>query len=120
MIQIIRMWNKKEKRMYDVCGFDLITGEIWDYENGFDIKDCILMQSIGLTDINGKEIFEGDVIKATYVNNIGVEVEAIKVLGVVYFNYGAYCVDGYYFKELNNLEVIGNKYENPEILEENK
>ncbi|WP_413527394.1 YopX family protein [Marinilactibacillus psychrotolerans] len=69
-----------------------------------------IMQYTGLKDRNGKEIYEGDVIKASIECGI-------LVTGQVYWNYGALEVQGYVFKQLNNLEVIGNIYENPELLE---
>ncbi|HEL1585299.1 TPA: hypothetical protein TXJ06_002078 [Streptococcus suis] len=85
-----------------------------DFEDGRTYNGAILMQSTGVLDKNGKEIFEGDVV------NIFDE-----KLSKIYFSEGAFCVDvlnggtplHVYLSE--HLELIGNIYENPELLEGN-
>lgn len=79
-------------------------------------EDIELMQYTGLKDKNGVEIFEGDIVK-----------DAWDILMVVkYINTGFYLcrknINGQYTKvsnwrNLNTKEVIGNIYENPELLE---
>lgn len=129
MMTKFRAWDEVLKVMYD---WENLIMEKDDSQNYWSLgyreniavtkydHNQILMQSIGIEDKKGVEIYEGDIIKATYhtVNGKGTEIEIVKVLGSVYFNYGAYYVDGYYFKELNDLEVIGNIYENKELLKE--
>ena len=74
-------------------------------------------QFTGLTDSKGKEIYEGDIIK--YFNRYG---EKQKINPVV-FDLGMFCIndDDIYVKlsQANRVEVIGNIYENPELLKEN-
>lgn len=83
--------------------------------------------SMGLLDKNGKEIFEGDVI-STYTDNLvikrdnllGFYVEVVKVEEKR--NYFAETVDIEYLDLFAKdfgvaVEVIGNVYENPELLE---
>ena len=71
-------------------------------------------QYTGLTDKNGKRIFEGDIV--TMPAYLGGRHKA-----VVYFKNGKFAVDGshYYFKDIapKNMEVIGNIHDNPELLE---
>jgi len=79
-----------------------------------------LMQYTGLKDRNGVEIYEGDIIKEHF--GAEVKVEFIK---------GCFVVDLLYEKPIelaslimadfgNKVEVIGNIYETPELLEEEK
>ncbi len=87
-----------------------------------------LMQFTGLKDKNGKEIYEGDIVEFNYIQSnksLGM-FEKIKSVGKVeYIDWlGAYCIlfeeDSYVQIKLGkvNFEVIGNIYENPELLEE--
>lgn len=101
-----RWWNKKAQSMlYDI---------ILDSHIVYNI-DLIVMQSIGLVDKNGKEIFEGDIIKI-----------ADSIIGYIKFeNSGFFIIKKGFNNQLLNkevnyqaLEVIGNIYENPELLEE--
>ncbi|WP_198549813.1 YopX family protein [Macrococcoides caseolyticum] len=73
-------------------------------------ENIILMQSTGLHDKNGKEIFEGDVVK--YWENIGY-IEFYQGSWVINWNDGS--LFDLYDNE-NNLEIIGNIHEHPELL----
>ena len=70
------------------------------------------MQFTGLHDKNGKEIYEGDII--AFRNEKG----EITLKGEIYWeSRNAKFSD---FSPKNQVEVIGNIYENPELLEESK
>lgn len=87
-----------------------------DERNG---EDVILMQSTGLVDKNGKEVFVGDIIKCT--RGCLHEVYIEKEYGGRYFGgmpavYLKDLGEGYAWTE--HEEIIGNIYKNPELLEE--
>ena len=78
-------------------------------------------QFTGLTDKNGKEIYEGDICKVLY-SSIGFQID---VMGVVYWgdwsmSYQIYLLpnqDEYKLADYkSDIEVIGNIHDNPELL----
>ena len=91
-----------------------------DYEYRLDPSD--LMQFTGLKDRNGKEIYEGDIIKYHYFYFAdGSEIEKEHVCSVKYddsfANFDAMDKEGFaHFLGNASIEVIGNIYENPELL----
>lgn len=95
-----------------------------DKRNG---EDVILMQSTGLYDKNGKEIFEGDIVKRyrspffkgewEYQIETVVKREACLLLGKRFGKNFATMSFGSPFTKGDLLEVIGNVYENPGLLE---
>ena len=122
-----RAWTEEGKVMYyDVYPFKDDT-LLLSYDGfAFDevpASDFILMQSTGLKDKNGKEIFEGDVVKYevgrnTYTEEVaydknfaGFGVRDADTDIIFTFLQLADVVD------LISLEVVGNIYENPELLE---
>lgn len=91
-------------------------------------EDATIMQSTGLLDKNGREIFEGDIVKRyrnplfkaewEYLIEIVIKEKASLLLGRKFGkNFGTIPFDSPFAKS-DLLEVIGNVYENPELLEE--
>lgn len=84
----------------------------------------VLMQSTGLKDKNGVEIFEGDIVKKTngsigYVVYLQQEAGFVVVLKKSDYRLG-HRNTGESYTEATNHEVIGNIYENSELLEEQR
>ena len=122
MIPRYRAWDKEFKEMVQV--YALVFDEQIikaTYKNGNvvkeDIKNYVLMQSTGLRDKNGKEIFEGDVVKmAKNVYSEPTYYEVVRHRG------GAYRLESkQYGCELwlrhTDCEIAGDIYKNPELLE---
>lgn len=136
MIPKFRAWDKNTNDMVDVKTIDLekdgSIGCIVDYNGiNLDVSECILMQSTGLKDKNGVEIFEGDILKIIELTNEGISEYITDVIwedcsfvfkseGVEYYDsfLGAFSGDPNTTYPLFELLVIGNVYENPELLEE--
>lgn len=135
MIPKFRVWVKIGKRMVfsdDILAIDyenkeIVTQQVY-FENGlpddrdiycYDFDEIELMQSTGLRDKNGKEVFIGDIVKCTRGCLHGVYLE--KEYGGTFIGgmpsiYLKGLLSGYAWTE--DEEIIGNIYENPELFED--
>lgn len=135
-----RAWDKQTKKMVPLWG---ITWKAWDrhIDGGGTINDVIidlagtisrfehevvLMQFTGLTDKNGKEIYEGDILRKEYLN--GIRLYVVKY-GIGYMDCKCYSYMGIFLEvsgkqiedtdipgTVADCEIIGNIYENKELL----
>ena len=128
MIPKFRAWLKKEQKMdNDVDHISWLEDELYCIGDGItymvSAEDLELMQSTGLVDRDGKEIFEGDILC-----DEGIEQESEFVYVTVSYREGMWVCDqitdelcgyGGALNEFNNdYSIIGNIYENPELLED--
>lgn len=132
-----RVWDTRAKSFLfedfhllgEVMCFSLIDS--WLSEHSFNLpsleryNDLVFQQFIGLKDKNNKDIYEGDIINASVSFNggtneydIGIDLFfEIKNGLIEYSGLGFMCkkedlpLDTY-----KNIEVIGNIFENPELL----
>ena len=152
-----RTWDKKNKEMYYIgqefddeygCApyLEINKNGEWYWEWGdasdeFDLdnKIGILMQYTGLKDKNGKEIYEGDIVKGTWSDYSEKERPDLWTTMVIKFgegevdasDYEEYSIDiiGFYTEYLSGcdtrpssilfykkLEIIGNIHENKDLL----
>ncbi|CKD42858.1 phage protein [Streptococcus pneumoniae] len=135
MIPKFRVWVKIGKRMVfsdDILAIDyenkeIVTQQVY-FENGlpddrdiycYDFDEIELMQSTGLKDKNGKEVFIGDIVKCTRgcLHEVYLEKEyGGTFIGGMPSIYLKGLLNGYAWTE--DEEIIGNVYENPELLED--
>lgn len=116
-----RAWLKGDKEMVDVRVIDwnnMIVDSFIPYIE-IPLEKVILMQSTGLFDRNGKEVFIGDIVKCT--RGCSHEVYLEKEYGGTFIGgmpaiYLKGLLSGYAWT--GDEEIIGNIYENPELLED--
>ena len=143
MIPKYRVWDKELQTMLDVSLIDflkgVLVGEHWEFgeTNFMSFDEIVIMQSTGLFDKTNTEIFEGDILEIQGIKVIvkfgSYEyVESSKsnghTLGVVYDGLGFYveCINvadpdrisPFEPKTLKESAIIGNRFENPEFLED--
>jgi len=119
-----RVWNKDYKVMgYDPIikdgkYFEIIGNDIWGTSD-----DYILMQYTGIKDANGKEIYEGDIVKETKVYDYSDDID-VNIYQIIWneniTGFTAEGKNGSNTIHQNNMgvcEVIGNIYENSNLLE---
>jgi uncharacterized phage protein (TIGR01671 family) len=128
-----RAWDKTNKKMLILQPIRTMVSEdcfvlpVYEGLSHDGIENYELMQYTGLKDKNGKEIYEGDVVK-TFWQHDGVECHDYELTGEIVWNKEDACfsldcsdqtirfITTYEREELIDIEVIGNIYENPELL----
>lgn len=118
-----RVWDKLAERFikcdegYQGHYVLSLKGEFHNLQNGSGGDEYVVQQYTGLTDKNGIEIYEGDIVKAT-----SDQYENENFVGKVIFDEGCFLtwinkndIRGIWGED--DIEVIGNIFETPELLE---
>lgn len=135
MVPKFRCWDERVG-MTEVVSIDFFRKKIkinhWEYgeSNFFPLDEVVLMQSTSLKDKNGVDIFEGDVVK---VSDGGNEEDSYTSVVKNYAGEGYPAFDieapsSWYYEsnvlstimggDYETIEVIGNVWENPNLLEQ--
>lgn len=140
MIPKFRAFDKKYKKIMKVNEINFEKSSVWiesdsgDHENrhtltrGFD--EVVLMQSTGVYDKHGVEIFEGDIIQQVHAYDYSIlEIETdflepfeVKKGNYVQGKWVAEEVDGENYSVVmyvfgKDVKIIGNVHQHPELLE---
>ncbi|WP_213357330.1 YopX family protein [Enterococcus casseliflavus] len=133
MVPKFRAWDKRENTMRDVAVLHFTKGgkvnsiEYWNTPfdlKSYHVRNLVLMQSTGLKDKNGVEIFEGDVVSVrnhpfqkTEKSGAGIEIDGDYAIS---WNESdlTWCAGNLLLARLKPyVTVAGNVWENPELLE---
>jgi uncharacterized phage protein (TIGR01671 family) len=118
-----RAWDKRSKLMSGV--YEPFRYYVEGVDDSFVFQDCEIpinssdleiMQYTGLKDKNGKEIYEGDIVSGRFGINTFVIPQEMKMLhtgGASNMSCYGWDFNGY---DATQVEVIGNIFENPELL----
>ncbi|HCB27662.1 YopX family protein [Enterococcus lactis] len=128
MITRFRAWDKRKSVMREVAVLHFTKGgkvnsiEYWKTPSelkSYHVRNLVLMQSTGMKDKNGVDVYQGDIIRCT--RGCPHEVIWLEKYGGTFFG----GMPAWYLSGLSNgyswtgrEEVIGNIYENSELLEE--
>ena len=114
-----RAWNITKKVMWNNFEVGITNNELHIIE----MNECILLQFTGLLDKNGKEIYEGDIIKR-FSEAYGITDDIALVEWKDYTaSFIFKCVNGNeeYINTKStidtDIEVIGDKFRNPELMD---
>ena len=113
-----RVYNLRDNKMhYDITGFEFCNGDMTGVfiDGVFFLKEEVfIMQYTGLKDKTGKEIYEGDIVE--YDDYLWT-IEYSKEDGA--FTLNSYDIlENFINTDAKWVEVIGNIYENPNLLQE--
>ncbi|NRD99671.1 DNA-packaging protein [Enterococcus faecalis] len=128
MIPKFRAWDKRENTMRDVAVLHFTKGgkvnsiEYWKTPSelkSYHVRNLVLMQSTGLKDLNGVEIFEGDIVSVRNhpfqktESSVGIEIDGDYKVSWNEYDL-TWCAGNLLLARIKPyVTVIGNIHENP-------
>lgn len=119
-----RLWNKYKKCWETDCYVISRDGEVYFIDYGeicgcFPSKTHVLQRSVGLKDIHGNEVFEGDIVKIDYGDE--------SLMGSMeFYNFAWHIKSKYkndknlyypiFCEDIDLIEILGNIFENKNLL----
>lgn len=117
-----RAWSDETKMMYHSHRPNGTNNPMWSYDSVFRANNpkTHIMQYTGLHDKNGKEIYDGDIAKYMQYKTPIVIIWDCKFAAFDFYHVGDEGARHILSPRIasESIEVIGNTYENPELLEE--
>ncbi|RAL55455.1 hypothetical protein BLM37_04405 [Candidatus Gracilibacteria bacterium GN02-873] len=120
--QITNFQGKTLQKMWEATSIDFEENEISNGGDIFSLNEVELMQYTGYKNKNGKEIYEGDIVE--YLDASGFSQDDVGINrgiveldlreGINFTNRDSVEMEDIDFDE--EVEIIGNIYENPELL----
>ncbi|MGH2275587.1 YopX family protein [Streptococcus uberis] len=126
MIPKFRVWDTVKKAMHDVQAIVYTEERVYPIYSKLIRKyipfgEAILMQSTGLKDKNGVEVFEGDIVIA-WSQGVKGTFEIKRRIDGLWLLYPAWKDGQFWYLSptedgREDIEVIGNVYQTPDLLE---
>ena len=127
MREILFRGKRKDTNWWEIGYYSTYTtsdGVVHSFINGFEyeVYPETVGQYTGITDRNGKMIWENDIVEKNDINAVGWGRKRICTVSFDELGYWSITTtlgDGYFIGEFNNerLEVIGNIFDNPELIQ---
>lgn len=122
MLPKFRAWDKKTKEYFHISELwnSGTAPECFHFDGWTDnfggkgrLKDIVIEQSTGLKDVNGKEIYVGDIIQATIEDCVQDDKYLVKNM----WDPHVWVEESDSYYAVSKMEVKGNVHTNPELLE---